>query len=313
MRDNNQKLEEMKASGGDPSENMEPVAAAGGDAATKKRNADVKQSVDPKADEIEDTVKTPQGTNTTGIKEAFDGLFEGHDLSEEFKTKTLAVFEAAVHERVLAEKEALAEEVLALEEKFEADLAEQASIIAEEMEAKLNSYLDYVVENWMEENEVAIESAFKVEVAESLMSGIANLMSEHNLEIAESDLDAIAEKEKALEESTTKYNELFEELVAIREEKESLERDIKFAEIAEGLTDTQVDKLATLAEGVSFESVDEYAEKVSAIKDNYFKESVSKTTDETEFLEEQVEEEAAKPAIDPSVARYAESLGRLVK
>lgn len=306
MSDNNEKLEEMKASGGDPSENMEPTTAAGGDAASKKRLGDVKKSVDPKADEIEDDVKTPQGTNTTGIKEAFEGLFEDTDLSEEFKTKTLAVFEAAVHERVLAE-------TTALEEKFEADLTEQAELIAEDMEAKLNSYLDYVVENWMEENEVAIESAFKVEVAESLMSGIATLMSEHNLEISESDLDTIAEKDKALEESTDKYNDLFEEMIAIREEKETLEREIKFFEISEGLTDTQVDKLATLVEGVSFESVDEYAQKVAAIKDNYFKESVNVNVDETEFLEEQVEEEAARPAIDPSVARYAESLGRLVK
>jgi CRISPR/Cas system CMR-associated protein Cmr5 small subunit len=297
-------LKEMKATGED-SANMEPVAPAGGSPKGENRKADVNKSVDPKVDEIEDTVKTPQGSNNTGLKEAFDGLFEGADLSEDFKNKTFAVFEAAVHERVL-------EEQAALEEQFENDLAEQVEAIAEDMETKLNSYLDYVVEQWLEENEVAIESAFKVEVAESFMEGVAALMSEHRLDIDEGELDAIAEMEDRVSAIEEKYNSTVEKLMTVKEEKETLEREIAFAEVSEGLTDTQAYKLSVLAEGVSFDSLDEYREKISAIKESYFKESVTASNDETEYLEESVEEDNA-PSIDPTVARYAETLGRLAK
>lgn len=305
MSDKELELDEMKATGED-SANMEPVAPAGGDPKGKSRKADVNKSVDPNADEIEDTVKTPQGSNNEGLKEAFEGLFEGADLSEDFKNKTFTIFEAAVHEK-------LAEEKQALEEKFEADLQEQVEAVMEDMEAKLDSYLDYVAEQWMKENEVAIESAFKVEVAESLMSGIATLMTEHNLDMDEDTLDAISEMEDRLQASDDKYNTVVEQLMAIREEKEALEREITFAEVSEGLTDTQADRLSVLAEGVSFDSIDEYKEKLSTIKENYFKESVTSIADETEFLEEQVEEDNAPVAQDPTVARYAESLSRLVK
>lgn len=305
MSDKELELDEMKATGED-SANMEPVTPAGGDPKAKNRKADVNKSVDPNADEIEDTVKTPQGSNNEGLKEAFEGLFEGADLSEDFKNKTFTIFEAAVHEK-------LAEEKQALEEKFEADLQEQVEAVMEDMEAKLDSYLDYVAEQWMKENEVAIESAFKVEVAESLMSGIATLMTEHNLDMDEDTLDAISEMEDRLQASDDKYNTVVEQLMAIREEKEALEREITFAEVSEGLTDTQADRLSVLAEGVSFDSIDEYKEKLSTIKENYFKESVTSIADESEFLEEQVEEDNAPVAQDPTVARYAESLSRLVK
>jgi hypothetical protein len=305
MSDKELELDEMKATGED-SANMEPVAPAGGAPKGKNRKADVNKSVDPNADEIEDTVKTPQGSNNEGLKEAFEGLFEGADLSEDFKNKTFAIFEAAVHEKLVEEKQAL-------EEKFEADLQEQVEAVMEDMEAKLDSYLDYVAEQWMKENEVAIESAFKVEVAESLMSGIATLMTEHNLDMDEGTLDAISEMEDRLQASDDKYNTVVEQLMAIREEKEALEREITFAEVSEGLTDTQADRLSVLAEGVSFDSIDEYKEKLSTIKENYFKESVTSIADETEFLEEQVEEDNAPVAQDPTVARYAESLSRLVK
>lgn len=305
MSDKTQELDEMKATGED-SANMEPVAPAGGTPKGKNRKADLNKSVDPTVDEIEDTVKTPQGSNNEGLKEAFAGLFEGTDLSEDFKNKTFAVFEAAVHEKVLEEK-------ASLEEQFEADLEEQVTAIAEDMEAKLDSYLDYVVESWIEKNEVSIESAFKVEVAESLMNGIAELMAEHKMDLDDEGVDALAEMEARLSEMEEKYNTVVEGFVAIREEKEELEREIAFAEVSESLTDTQADKLKTLSEGITFDSVDEFKEKVEAIKESYFQESNTGSFDETEYLEESVEEDTKVGSIDPSVARYAESLGRLVK
>jgi len=295
-------LDEAKATGED-SESADAVTPAGG--AVKKRKGDLKKSADPKADNVEDSVKTPQGTNDAGLKEAFQGLFEGQDLSEDFKTKVEAVFEAAVHENVLAEK-------ASLEEKFENDLQEQVESAVEDLVEKFDSYLDYVIEGWMEENRVSIESNIKVEVAESLLGGIKSLVSEHNMEVDQESVDHVAQAEEKLEESKTKYNEVVEELMTIREEKQKLETEAKFKEVTEGLTDTQVEKLATLSEGISFESVEEYASKVAAIKDSYFAETVAPVEDATELLEEAAEEEeATKVVVDPQIAAYAASLGRL--
>lgn len=302
--DNTAELEEAKATGED-SMAADAVTPAGG--AVKARKGDVKKKVDPNADNIEDTVKTPQGTNDTGLKEsAFDKIFEGEELSEDFKTKTVAIFEAAVHDKV--------ETVRAeLEEKFNNDLEEQVAQATDELIEKVDSYLDYVVEKWMEENEVAIESSIKVEVAESLLDSLKGLVEQHNIEIDQEQVDVVAEMEEKLEEQTAKYNALVESMIALKEEKASLERKAAFEDIAEGLTDTQAEKLAVLAEGVSFETTDEFKAKLEIIKESYFTESVE-TTDETELLEE--EEEVAPVAqkpLDESVAVYASALGRLAR
>jgi hypothetical protein len=301
-------LDEAKATGED-SMAADPTTPAGG--AVKARKGDVKKKVDPTADNIEDTVKTPQGKNDTGLKEAIEGLFEGTDLTEDFKSKAVAVFEAAVHEKVVAEKQAIQEE-------FESQLDEQVEKAVDELVEKVDTYLDFVVEQWMSDNAVEIESNFKVEVAESLLDSIKGLVAEHNIELDEEQADHISEIEAKMEDTAEKYNATVEELIAVREEKESLERQIAFQKISEGLTDTQAEKLKVLSEGVSFESTEEYATKVDAIKENYFTESAETTAvaDETEFLEESTEEQtqdAQTEIVDPSVDYYAKALGRFVK
>ena len=304
-------LDEMKATGED-SKNMEPVSPAGGSPKAKNRKADVNKSVDPTVDEIEDEVKTPQGPNNTGLKEAFDGLFEDTDLSEDFKVKTLAVFEAAVNEKVV-------EQTTTLEESFQKNLDEQVTSILEDLDAKVDSYLGHIVEQWLEDNAVEIESTFKVEVAESLIESLGVLMSEHNLDTG-TEIDALAEMEKRVETVESKYNEsikaaisIKEEKAAIAEERDALKREIEFAIVTEGLTDTQADKLATLAEGMSFDDVEEYTTKLTAIKESYFKESKTPTTDATEYLEEEVEEEKTKISDNPTVSGYAAALSRMAK
>jgi len=306
------KLEEAKATGED-SVAADATTPVGG--AAKKRKGDVNKSVDSKADNIEKTVKTPQGSNDEGLKEeeeniaegtVFESIFEGMDLSEDFKTKTVAIFEAAVHEKTLAVRSEL-------EEQFEKDLEEGIETATAELVEKVDSYLDYVAEQWMEQNEVAIEASIKIEVAESLLNSLKGLVESHNLEINHEEIDRVAEVEARLAEQEEKYNSKVEELIAIREEKETLEREVAFNQIAEGLTDTQADKLSVLAEGISFDDAQKYVEKLSAIKEAYFTESVV-TTDETELLEEEVEDESeTKVVIDESVARYAAALSRFGK
>ena len=148
---------------------------------------------------------------------------------------------------------------------------------------------------------------------QSLLDNIKGLVAEHNLEIDETQVDAIAEMEQKVEESTTKYNEVVEEMIAVKEAKQQLELSIAFNEVSEGLTDTQSEKLKVLSEGVSFESVDEFTKKVSAIKENYFAESTTAPEDETEFLEEEAVEDgkqAQTEIADPMVSAYADALGR---
>ena len=297
-------LDEAKATGED-SENMDAVTPAGGSPMKKNRKADLSKKVDPNADNIEDTVKTPQGSNDTGLKEAFAGLFEGQDISEEFKTKTVAIFEAVVHEKLLAEK-------ARLEEKFELDLEEQVSQVTEELVEQVDSYLDYVIEKWLGDNEVALESNIKVQVAESLLDGLKGLVVEHNLEIDEEEMSIVAEVEEKLEEATNKYNDIVENLIALREHNEKLERKIAFKEISEGLTDTQADKLLILSEGLSFETTEDYKTKLDTIKESYFTESVSPIGDEVDLLQEDAQQEDGYSGqVDPNIAAYVESLGRL--
>lgn len=296
-------LDEAKATGED-SVAADPVTPAGG--AVKKRRGDVKKAADPKADNIEDDVKTPQGSNDEGLKEAVERLFEGTELSEDFKTQTVAIFEAAVQEKVIAEK-------ASLEEKFESDLQEQVNVTVEELVEKVDQYLDYVVESWMEDNKVEVESNIKVEVAESLLTSIKGLVIEHNMEIDDEQVDIVAELESRLEESTSKYNDIVEQMIEVREAKEKADLDIAFKTISEDLTDTQVEKLRVLSEGVSYESVEEFTTKVKAIKTSYFAEQapVAVQEDETDLLQEETAEEAEQVThVDPYVARYAESLGR---
>lgn len=296
-------LEEAKGTGED-SESADPVTPEGGNDKSKAKKKDKGEG----ADNVEDDVKTPQGTNDAGLKEAVERLFEGTDLSEDFKSSAVAVFEAAVHEKVLAE-------TATLEEKFESDLQEQVEKSVEEIVEKVDQYLDYVIENWMEDNQVAVESNIKVEVAESILESVKGLVSEHNLEIDQETIDHNAELEVALEESKVKYNELVEEMMAIKEAKKEADLEAAFKTVSEELTDTQAEKLRVLSEGITFESTEDYSKKLEAIKDNYFVESAPAPVAEEEsndLLQEETAEEV-QPVLDPSIASYAESLNRFSK
>jgi len=297
-------LDEAKATGED-SENMDPVTPAGGSPKGKNRKADLNKAADPKAAKVADEGPS-KGTNDEGLKEAVSSLFEGEELSEDFKTKTIAIFEAAVQDKASAIR-------TELEEKFDADLTEQTEQAVNDLVEKVDTYLDYVIEQWVAQNEVAIESNFKVEVAESLFDGIKSLVTEHNLEVDDETKDAIAEMEEKLEEQNSKYNEMFEAMASIKEEKEALERDVAFNSLSEGLTDTQVEKLRTLSEGVSFETTEDFSKKLEVIKESYFAEATTQVEDETEMLEELVEDAPKAPSADPTIAAYADAMARIVK
>ena len=288
----NKDLVEKKATGED-SMSADATVPAGG--SVKKRLADKKTAdVAVKADiDVKEEFD---------LEEAFGGLFNGTDLSEDFKTKTVTIFESAVNQKVNAATEALAEQ-------FEADLTEQLGVAVDELVEQLDSYLDKIVESWMSDNEVAVESNIKTEVAESLLDGIKDLVSEHSIQLNDEEVDVVAIAESKVQESNDKYNTLFEELVTLREAKEQLELKEAFREVSESLTDTQVDKLSILAEGITYNTISEYATKVEAIKANYFTETTTTAPDGAEYLEEGIEEPATT-SMEPSIAGYASALDR---
>lgn len=305
--DKDLEVTEAKATGED-SVAADPVTPTGGK--DHKRKAD-KKVAGEKADDIEDDVKTPQGPNNVGLKEAIDALFGETDLTEDFKAKTLTIFEAAVFEKVEEEK-------AALEEQYKVDLDEAVEAareeITEEMTEKLDAYLESVVENWLSENEVALETGYKVQVAESLFNGLKSLMSEHNIELDELEVDAIATMEEQVATTEAKYNDLFETLIRERAKTEDLEKELVLVKLSEGLADTDVARLRTLSEGIDYDDVEQFETKLNVIKESYFTESVKKADDQSELLEEVLTEETTPAAtMDPAIAAYVNSLNKFRK
>lgn len=292
-------LDEAKATG-ENSVAADPVTGAGG--AVKKRKGDLFKAPGPV--QAGTPVVTPQGTNNAGLHEVLSSVF-GEEISEDFKNKAETLWEAAMHERVEAIRAELSEE-------FDTKLTEEVEAAVEEITEKLDAYLDYVVENWMEENTVAIETGYKVNVAESILAGIKALVEDHNLDIQEEELNAVAAMESELEESNNKYNEVVEELLALREQKATLEREVAFNGLSEGMVATDAARFKTLSEGVSFEGINDYKKKLETIKESYFAESVARAEDQAEFLEEAVED-VQKVAMSPSVAAYVESLNKIAQ
>ncbi len=285
-------LQEFKADheGGDVvkgGEVMEPVTGAGGE--IKKRKADVMKSVDPKADTV-DTVAPGNKVvkEDSEVTESFESLFEGMDLSEDFKSKLSLVFEAAVNEVATAKA---AEVTESLEEQFQAQLEESVNEAMEDIVENLDNYLDYVVAEWMEENKVAIEAGIKVEMAESFMEGLKSLFYEHNVAIDEETIDVVSDLEEELASMEEKANAAINESIELAEEVKALRAEKVFAEMTEGLTTTQVERFRILSEKLNFEDLESYKDDLATLKESFFKAKAPVIVEEVE--EEVLTEETA--------------------
>lgn len=276
-------LQEFKAdhTGGDVvkgAEIYEPVTGAGGP--VKKRLADVDKSVDPTAEKL----GAASGVKTPGnVAESFDSLFEGMEISEDFKSKVGLVFEAAVNEAATEKANAITE---ALEEQFEARLEEAVNESMEEIIENLDSYLDYVVAEWVSENEVAIESGIKVEMAESFMEGLKNLFQEHNVQIDEETLDIVSGLEEEVDDLVNTANAAINENIALKEEIAQLQAEQVFTKLSEGLTATEAERLRILSEKLDISDLDSFASNLGTLKESFFKTNTTAT-----FISEDLDEE----------------------
>ena len=331
-------LEEKKMSADGHSSIPTPVTADGGEPKHSPTGADKKKKVDPTADSVADgvTKKTNKPEvavegykkkmkeeddyddedekDEDDLEESVDiaGLFEGLDLSEDFKSKAQLVFEAAVNEAATTKASAIAESLEEdLQEQFETSLNESLEEIVE----NLDSYLDYVVQEWMEENEVAIESGIKVEMAESFMEGLKELFYEHNVEIDEETIDVVAGLEEELAEMKETANKAINGTIALEEELQALRAERVFATMTEGLSQSQVERFRVLSEKLDHDDLDSYQDDLKTIKESFFKKS-SETTiaeDLDEAAGELIVEETVhvKRSTDDTVNTYASFLNNL--
>jgi hypothetical protein len=251
--------------------------------------------------------KTKYPMPKLNVKEDMDELFVGQDLSEEFKENVSTLFEAAVNARAMVE-------IARLEEEYEAKISEELATFNEELTTKLDTYLDYVVEQWMKENEVAIESTLRNELMEEFMDGLKNLFSEHYISVPQTKVDVLETLAQKVNELEGKLDESITENVALRNTLLEANRTEVFESLAQDLALTQQEKFSALAEGIEFDGdLETYEKKLKIIKENYFK---TETTSYSSNIEEETfEGESASQTVnvDPSVNRYVQAIARNVK
>jgi len=233
------------------------------------------------------------------IEEDIQAIVEGEELSEEFKEKAKVVFEAALNSKV----NAIAEE---LEVQYNAKLEEELKTVKESLSERVDSYLEYVSEEWMTENKLEVEDGLKSDLTESFMSGMKNLFEEHYVSIPEEKYDVLENMVEKLDEMETKLNEQIEKNVSLNKRLAESVADGIFDQISEGLALSQKDKLASLAESVEFESEEQYREKVETLKEAYFPTKSSTSNAKTETLSEGVD--STPESVSGTMSAYLKTL-----
>lgn len=222
-------------------------------------------------------------------------------LSEEFKQKTSVIFEAAV-------KSKLSEEITRLEENYAVELAEEVETIKTDLVGKVDSYLNYVVETWMEDNKIAIQNGLRTEIAESFMNNMRDLFVESYIEVPETKVDLVDELAGQVEELEERLNNTTGDAISLAEELETYKRNTIIAEASRDLADTQAEKLKGLLESVDFENEESFVAKVNTVKESYFSKEIP------EQLEESVEETAEEEVEVSSVMEnYLHALRKTTK
>ena len=237
-----------------------------------------------------------------GVKEDIEALFNGEELSEEFKLKAETIFEAAVIARALPLIEEMETEILAAAE-------DTVNEIKQGLEEQVDAYLGYMAEEWVKENEVAIETGLKNEITEEFMSGLKNLFAEHYINVPDEKIDVLAGITEEVEELKSKLNEALNKNIELSQAIVEAKKTEIISSVCEGLTATQAEKVKTLAEGVEFTTEGDYSKKLGIIRENYSKaESVKQTQNAIALTES--EEPVQVAEVSPVMDRYVKALSR---
>lgn len=242
------------------------------------------------------------------VSEDITAIFGGEDLSEEFVTKATTVFEAAVVSKVNEILENVTVDM-------EAELESEKEDIIEQMTEKLDDYLEYVAEEWMKENELAVEQGIRAEIVENFMVGLRNLFTENYIDIPEEKVDLVDELAQKVVELEDAVNEEMERNIQLRKQLEESAKTSVFESVSDDLTESQVEKLKSLSEGVEFETAEDYQDKLETIKESYFKVEEETSSVDNSVDDEPVEFEAdhQETVVDPGMRQYMDAISRSIK
>jgi len=278
-------------------EKMNKIDAEHDEEEVNKDNAKAAAATNTEAAKASASAEMPS-TNLKKMKEDVDALLNGEELSEEFREKAETIFEAAVISRVKAE-------TAKLEEAYEGKLTEAKKELEEGLVEKVDGYLGLMVEQWMEQNALALESGMKSEILEGFIGGLKSLFEEHYIDIPEEKFDVLGEMESKIEDLESKLNESVEDSLSMKKELDNMKRINTIDEISEGLTDTEVEKFKGLAEELSYEDVDSFTKKLQTIRESYFT-NKAKTEVNSVVTDEPV---AETKVLSETMSRYANALG----
>ena len=261
--------------------------------------------IEHEEEEVVAESESEQEEETIDVEQDIQALLEGEELSEEFQNKARTIFEAAIRTKLSEIKEQV-------KVSYEEKLVEEVASIKEELKDRVDSYLEYVADEWVQENKIAIEHGLKSEMTESFLNGMRGLFEEHYVTIPEEKYDVIESMVDKLDEMEDKLNEQIEKNVALNKRLSESTADVIFADVTEGLAQTQRDKLASLIENVEFESEESYREKISTLRKSYFPDNAGVQRDNSENLTEGNQAEVSA-SVSSTMEAYLKTLGRVSK
>ena len=274
------------------------------DVIAEEPQTDEETVVEEETAEEEAVVNEAPEYTEISIEEDVDALVAGEELSEEFKEKAKTILEAAIKGKVSQIKETL-------ETEYDAKLLEEVEEIKGALNERVDSYLEYVADEWFAENQLAVQGGLKEELTESFMTGLKGLFEEHYVQIPEEKYDVLESMVEKLDDMESKLNEQIEKNVSLNKRLAESVADGIFDQISEGLADTQKEKLATLSESVEFDSEDQYREKLETLKESYFPGKTAPTATKTETLSEGLE--AAPEVHSGTMAAYLKTMSMVNK
>jgi len=256
--------------------------------------------------EEEEVVAEEQIEDSIDVEEDLTALLEGEELSEEFQNKARTIFEAAIKTKISEVKSEL-------QEQYEKTIVEEVASVKAELAERVDAYLEYVSDEWMSENKLAVEAGLKTEMTESFLTGMKSLFEDHYVTIPEDKYDVLNSMVEKLDEMEGKLNEQINKNVALNKRLAESTSDVILADVSEGLAVTQKDKLATLAENVEFDGEDNYREKLVTLRNSYFPANPGAPKQQTENLSEGAETGHQQPAVTGSMESYLKAISRSVK
>ena len=256
--------------------------------------------------EEEEVVAEEQIEDSIDVEEDLTALLEGEELSEEFQNKARTIFEAAIKTKISEVKSEL-------QEQYEKTIVEEVASVKAELAERVDAYLEYVSDEWMSENKLAVEAGLKTEMTDSFLTGMKSLFEDHYVTIPEEKYDVLNSMVEKLDEMEGKLNEQINKNVALNKRLAESTSDVILADVSEGLAVTQKDKLASLAENVEFDGEDNYREKLVTLRNSYFPANPGAPKEKSENLSEGAETGHQQPAVTGSMESYLNAIRRSVK